>query len=48
MWYQNGNPLYLWLTLGGLAAYLLFSVVSYVVLAGKRSFKGFFSIWLKE
>jgi ESS family glutamate:Na+ symporter len=47
-WYQNGNPLYLWLTLGGLGAYLLFCAVSYVALAGKRSFKNFFSIWLKE
>ena len=47
-WYQNGNPLYLWLTLGGLAAYLLFCVVSYTVLAGKRSFRKFFTLWLKE
>jgi ESS family glutamate:Na+ symporter len=47
-WYQNGNPLYLWLTLGGLAAYLVFCVVSYVALAGRRSFQKFFSIWLRD
>jgi hypothetical protein len=46
-WYQSGNPLFLWLTLAGLAAYLLFSVISYLALAGKRSFKNFFSLWLK-
>ena len=48
LWYQNGNPLYLWLTMGGLAAYLVFCVVSYLALAGKRSFRKFFTLWLKE
>jgi ESS family glutamate:Na+ symporter len=48
IWYQTGNPLYIWLTLGGLGAYLLFCAISYVVLAGKRSFKSLFSVWLKE
>jgi glutamate:Na+ symporter, ESS family len=46
-WYTTGNPLYLWLTMGGLALYLVFSVVSYCVLAGKDRFKSFFSLWLK-
>lgn len=47
-WYQSGNPLWLWLTLGGLAFYLVFCVVSYTLVAGKRSFRKFSSLWLKE
>jgi ESS family glutamate:Na+ symporter len=46
-WYQSGTPWFLWATLAGLGAYLLFCAASYVALAGKRSFKSFFSIWLK-
>ncbi len=48
LWYSRGQILYLWLTLAGLAMYLVFCLASYVALAGRRSFKRFFSIWLKE
>jgi ESS family glutamate:Na+ symporter len=47
-WFTTGKILYLWLTLAGLAAYLVFCLASYIALAGRRSFKRFFSIWLKE
>ena len=46
-WYVTGNPLYLWLTLAGLGAYLIFSVVSYSVLAGKHRFASFFKLWYR-
>jgi ESS family glutamate:Na+ symporter len=48
LWYSRGQILYLWLTLAGLAMYLVFCLVSYIALARRRSFKRFFSLWLKE
>jgi ESS family glutamate:Na+ symporter len=47
LWYQSGKAVYLWGTLGGLGLYLLLCIIGYLLLAGKRSFKNFFSIWLK-
>lgn len=46
-WYATGNIVYLWLTLGGFGVYLLFSVVAYTLLAGKKSFAKFTKIWYK-
>ena len=37
-WQTTGNTTYLWICIGGFAVYLVFSVVSYVLLAGKKSF----------
>jgi len=47
-WHTTGNPLYLWITCAGLGAYLVFSVVSYVLLSGKNAFRGGFSLWNRE
>lgn len=47
-WHTTGKPIYLWLTLAGLAGYLIFCLVSYLILTGKRSFKKFFTLWLRE
>jgi ESS family glutamate:Na+ symporter len=46
-WYSTGSSWYLWLTLAIIAAYVIFSLVSYSLLAGKRGFKKAGSIWLK-
>jgi glutamate:Na+ symporter, ESS family len=47
-WFVTGNPVYLWLTLAGLGLYLVFSIVSYVVLAGKHRFRRFLSLWYPD
>jgi glutamate:Na+ symporter, ESS family len=47
-WFVTGNPIYLWLTLAGLAAYLVFAVVSYVVLAGEHRFRKPFTLWYRD
>ena len=47
-WHTTGNPLYLWLTVAGLGAYLLFSLISYVLLSGRRAFRKGLSLWLEE
>lgn len=46
-WYATGNILYLWITLAGFGVYLVFAVVAYVLLAGKKSFAQFTKIWYK-
>jgi ESS family glutamate:Na+ symporter len=46
-WYATGDIVYLWLTIGGFGVYLVFSVVAYTLLAGKRSFAKFTKIWYK-
>jgi glutamate:Na+ symporter, ESS family len=46
-WYNTGNIAYLWICIGGFAVYLVFSVVSYVLLAGKRGFAKFGQLWYK-
>jgi ESS family glutamate:Na+ symporter len=46
-WYATGNILYLWLTIGGFGFYLIFSVVAYALLAGKRAFAKPTKIWYK-
>ena len=46
-WYATGNIVYLWLTIGGFGLYLVFSVVAYALLAGKKSFAKFTKIWYK-
>jgi glutamate:Na+ symporter, ESS family len=46
-WYTTGNITYLWVCIGGFAVYLVFSVVSYVLLAGKKSFAKPSQIWYK-
>jgi ESS family glutamate:Na+ symporter len=47
-WHATGDPTYLWITLGILAAYLVFSAVAYCLLAGKRRFRGGLALWLKD
>ncbi|MBN2554224.1 MAG: sodium:glutamate symporter [Spirochaetales bacterium] len=47
-WYSTGRIGYLWTTLAIIAAYVIFSVVSYTLLAGKRAFRNASSLWLKE
>jgi len=47
-WYATGNALYLWMTLGGFGVYLVFSIVAYTLLAGKRSFAKPSKIWYRE
>ncbi len=46
-WYATGDIVYLWLTIGGFGVYLVFSVVAYMLLAGKKSFAKFTKIWYK-
>ncbi len=47
-WYSTGKSWYLWLTLAIIGAYVIFSLVSYSLLADKRGFKKAGSIWLKD
>jgi hypothetical protein len=47
MWYSTGSIGYLWVTLAIIAAYVIFSVVSYSLMAGKRAYKDAGSLWLK-
>ncbi len=47
-WYSTGKIFYLWLTCAILAVYLIFSIVAYSLLAGKRRFKQASSLWLEE
>ena len=47
-WYTTGRNWYLWITLAIIAAYVLFSVISYSLLAGKRAFRDPGSLWLKD
>jgi ESS family glutamate:Na+ symporter len=47
-WYTTGNPVYLWITWGILGLYVIFCVVSYSLLSGKRAFRRAGSLWLEE
>ena len=47
-WHSTGKLWYLWVTLAIIAAYLVFSIVSYSLLAGKRRFRNADSLWMKE
>jgi ESS family glutamate:Na+ symporter len=47
-WYSEGEIWYLWVTLAIIAGYVVFSLVSYALLAGKRGFKKVSSFWLNE
>jgi ESS family glutamate:Na+ symporter len=47
-WYTTGQVWYLWVTLAIIAAYVVFSVVSYSLLAGKRGYRNAGSLWLKD
>ncbi len=47
-WYTTGNITYLWICIGGFAVYLVFSIVTYVLLAGKRRFARFGQLWYKD
>lgn len=46
-WYTTGNITYLWICLGGFAVYIVFSVVSYLLLAGKKSFAKTAQVWYR-
>jgi glutamate:Na+ symporter, ESS family len=46
-WYTTGNITYLWICLGGFAVYIVFSVVSYLLLAGKKSFAKIGQVWYR-
>jgi ESS family glutamate:Na+ symporter len=46
-WYTTGNNWYLWLTFMIIAAYVIFSIVSFSLLSGKRGFKKASSIWME-
>jgi len=48
LWYSTGRIGYLWVTLAIIAVYVIFSVVSYSLLAGKRAYRGAGSLWLKD
>jgi len=47
-WYFTGRIWYLWAFLALIAVYVIFSVVSYSLLAGKRAFRDPGSLWLKD
>jgi ESS family glutamate:Na+ symporter len=47
-WYATGDIVYLWITLGGFGVYLVFSIVAYVLLAGRKSFAQFTKIWYRK
>jgi ESS family glutamate:Na+ symporter len=47
-WYSTGRIGYLWATLAIIAAYVIFSAVSYSLLAGKRRFRKAGSLWLEK
>lgn len=44
-WHATGNPLYLWMTLGGFLLYAVFSLVAYAALAGRKRFARFGKVW---
>ena len=44
--HSTGNPIYYWITVGILGGYLIFTAVSYILLARKRAFKNS-SLFLK-
>ena len=45
--FTTGNITYLWICLGGFAVYVVFSVVSYLLLAGKKSFAKTGQVWYR-
>jgi len=47
-WYATGQIGYLWAFLALIAVYVIFSVVSYSLLAGKRAYRDAGSLWLKD
>lgn len=47
-WYTTGNNWYLWLTLMIIGVYVLFSILSYSLLSGKRGFRRASSFWLED
>jgi ESS family glutamate:Na+ symporter len=47
-WYSTGQIWYLWVTLAIIAAYVVFSVVSYSLLSRKRGYRNAGSVWLGE
>ena len=46
--YTSGSMFYFWLMMGIAALYLLYVLVTYVILAKKRSFAKPGQIWYKE
>jgi len=48
LWYSTGRISYLWVTLAIIAAYVIFSVVSYSLMSGKRGFRKIGSLWLQD
>ncbi len=47
-WYTTGNSWYLWLTFIIIGAYVIFSILSYSLLAGRRGFRRASSLWLED
>lgn len=47
-YYLTGNATYLWITFIGFGGYIVFSLVAYILLAGKRAFAKFGKIWYTE
>jgi ESS family glutamate:Na+ symporter len=47
-YYLTGNPTYLWVTFIGFAAYIVFSVVAYTLLAGKKAFAKCTKVWYQD
>jgi ESS family glutamate:Na+ symporter len=47
-YYLTGNTTYLWITYVGFGAYIIFSLVAYTLLAGKRAFAKFTKVWYTD
>ena len=46
--YTKSNPIYFWAAIGVAACYLIFSLISFRIIAKQRAFKFSWVIWLKE
>lgn len=47
-YYLTGNTTYLWITFIGFGAYVLFSLVAYALLAGRKAFAKFTKVWYQD
>lgn len=45
--YVTGNPIYLWIAIGISFAYIVFSLIAYIILAKKAAFKKVGTFWLR-
>jgi len=47
-WHTTGDPMFLWLTVAGIAGYLAFSVIAYLLMARGKAFARIGQLWYRE